>query len=209
MSRWLAAFLCSLLPAPLAAQAAVTQGFPAASDAVIHVAVPTGKVRIETWDRDSITGKSGSTARNAHLVGSGGVNAKFSVESNDAKDAGTARADLTITVPTQQAHVSEFKMIQTATSRQRTPAASWKSSPGPGSITVEDAQGVVSVEDDRCGRIAHPRQWQGRRARRRWSRRAGSGPRHSGGCHRSWAARSILPASRWRRRAHRGRSAAR
>ncbi len=142
MSRRLGLLLCCMLPAPLCAQAVVAQGFPAASDVIIHVLVPAGKVRIETWDRDSIQA-TGTTARNARLVGNGGVNAKFNVESNDAKDAGTARADLTIMVP-RKARVS-IKMTDGDAKATHT-TGELEIITGAGTITVEDAQGVVSVE---------------------------------------------------------------
>ena len=135
--------LLLLLPAPLVAQLPVPHGFAASSNVSMRIWVPAGRVRVETWDRDSI-GVSGTVDKNAHFFGAGGgTGAKLGIENIDPKDTRMARGDLVVTVP-RNAHVwvkmTDGDVIATHT------AGELEVITVTGTITVQDASGVVSVE---------------------------------------------------------------
>lgn len=135
--------LLLLLPAPLAAQLTVPHTIAVANDVSMRIWVPSGKVRVETWDRDSIR-LTGSVGRNAHLFGGGGGRgAKFGIENNDPKDTGMPHGDLVVTVP-RKAHVW-VKMTDGEVTASHT-AGELDVITVTGTITVQDAEGVVSVE---------------------------------------------------------------
>lgn len=143
MSRPFGLALLCVLPMALGAQVAVARGYSATSDVSIRVWVPAGKVRIETWDHDSIQ-VTGNTARNAHFVGFSGAGiAKLAIEGNDPKDTGIPRGDLVVTVP-RKAH-TWVKMTDGDVRAAHT-AGELEIITVTGSIAAEDAQGVVSVE---------------------------------------------------------------
>jgi hypothetical protein len=132
-----------LAPTPLAAQSSLPYTFAVAPDVSMRIWVPTGTVRVETWDHDSIR-VSGSIARGAHFFGGGaGRGAKLGVENYDSTNTTLPHGDLVVTVP-RKAHVW-IKMTDGQVVASKT-AGELDVITVTGSIAVQDAAGVVSVE---------------------------------------------------------------
>jgi DUF4097 and DUF4098 domain-containing protein YvlB len=137
--RW----LLLLAPFCVSAQQRLPATYAVAPTVSLRIWVPSGKVRLESWDRDSIR-VSGTIGRNSSYFGGGsGAGAKFGVENMDPKDTRLAEADLVVTVPRRarvwvkmtdgtfsgQGGGGELEVITVA-----------------GAITVTGATGVVAVE---------------------------------------------------------------
>lgn len=143
MIRRIAAALALLVPAGANAQLPLPHRFVASANVSLRIWVPSGTVRVETWDRDSIM-VTGTIAKSAHFYGGGsGRGAKLGIENNDPKDTRMARGDLVVTVP-RKAHVwvkmTDGEVLATHT------AGELEVITVAGSITIQDASGVVSVE---------------------------------------------------------------
>lgn len=109
----------------------------------MRIWVPEGKLRVETWDRDSIR-VSGKVGRGAHFFGGGsGRSAKVGIEWDDHSNTVLPHGELVVTVP-RMAHVwvkmTDGEMIAINTAGELDVITVT------GSVTVQDAQGVVSVE---------------------------------------------------------------
>ena len=143
MRRWFLGLLVALMPATLPAQMPLPRTFTVASDVSLRIWVPTGTVRLETWDHDSIR-VSGTIAPNSRFFGGGGgKSAKLGVENFDVKDTALARGALVVTVP-RQAHVW-IKMTEGEVTAVGT-AGELEVITVSGSISVKDSKGVVAIE---------------------------------------------------------------
>jgi hypothetical protein len=132
-----------LIPGLLRAQEALPRTFAVARDVALRVWVPSGSVRVETWDRDSIR-VTGTVARNSRFFGGGnGASAKLGVDNTDPKDLTLARGALVVTVP-RLAHVW-IKMTDGAVVAAGT-RGELEVITVAGSIDVTDGVGVVAVE---------------------------------------------------------------
>ena len=140
--RWFG-FTLLLAPWSLAAQLALPYRLAVTPDVSMRIWVPSGTVRVDTWDRDSIriTGTVGPASR--FFAGGTGRAAKLGVESVDLKQTALPSADLVVTVP-RQAHVW-IKMTDGRVTAAHT-AGELEVITVTGTITVQDAAGVVSVE---------------------------------------------------------------
>jgi DUF4097 and DUF4098 domain-containing protein YvlB len=135
------ALLLAIVAAPLSAQ--LPKGYHVTPDVSMRIWVPTGKVRVDTWDRDSIrvTGKLG---RNSHYFGGGsGRGAKLGIEADNPKDTAMPSGDIVVTVP-RKAHVW-IKMTDGDITVTNT-AGELEVYAVTGSVMVQDAAGVTSVE---------------------------------------------------------------
>lgn len=143
MIRRIALLLAFFIPGALQAQLPLPYRFAASGDVSMRIWVPSGTVRVETWDRDSIM-VTGSMNKTSHFFGGGsGRGAKLGVENNDPKDTRMPRGDLVVTVP-RKAHVW-IKMTDGDVTATHT-AGELEVITVAGSVTVQDASGVVSVE---------------------------------------------------------------
>jgi hypothetical protein len=103
MIRWfmaccLAGITSVAAASPLSEQPA-PHGFPATPDCVMRIYVPTGRLIIETWTRDSIAVR-GTVGANASFFGGGDRgHVKFGVEPTRPTDTTLPSADFTVTVP--------------------------------------------------------------------------------------------------------------
>jgi hypothetical protein len=142
MRSWVAiAFLCA--PLPTTAQAVVSHGYAVFPTVSMRIWVPAGSVRVEAWDRDSIR-VQGTTVRGTHFFGAGGgAGAKLGVENDDPAIDLPAHADLVVTVP-RLAHVwvkmTDGQVVAAGTAGQLDVITV------AGTIAIQDARGVVSVE---------------------------------------------------------------
>ena len=138
--------LCAALlfaPAALRAQSTLPHTFAVAPDVSMRIWVPSGSVRVETWDRDSIR-ISGTVGRGAHFfAGGAGHGAKLGVENYDSTSTALPHGDLVVTVP-RKAHVW-IKMTDGQVLANKT-AGELEVITVTGTIAVHDAEGVVSVE---------------------------------------------------------------
>ncbi|MGH7524714.1 MAG: hypothetical protein ACREK8_10440 [Gemmatimonadales bacterium] len=142
MKCWIAIALLGA-PLPLAAQAVVSHAYRVLPTVSLRIWVPAGSIRVETWERDSIR-VQGTTAKGTHFFGaSGGGGAKFGVENDDPAIESPAHGDLVVTVP-RAAHVwikmTDGQVVAAGTAGQLDVITVT------GSIAIQDAQGVVSVE---------------------------------------------------------------
>ena len=135
--------LLVLLAAPIGAQSRIRTGFRATADVSLRIWVPTGLVRVVTWDRDSI-GVEGVTGRNGKFFGgSSGSAAKLGIDARDAKDVTLPGGDLTVSVP-RRARVW-IKMTAGHVDADGV-AGELDAFVVGGSVAVRNTSGVVSVE---------------------------------------------------------------
>lgn len=135
--------LAIVLAAPINAQGPIRAGFRATADVSLRIWVPTGLVRVVTWDRDSIS-VEGVTGRNGKFFGgSGGSNAKLGIDARNLKDPTLPGGDLTVTVP-RGARIW-IKMTAGHIDAVGVTGELDAFVVG-GSVAVRDASGVVSVE---------------------------------------------------------------
>ncbi len=145
--RWQVLLACigALLgPRALQAQQATPlRGFAAAPDVRMRIFVPTGRVRVGVWDRDSIA-ISGTIGKASSMFG-GGTRAyvKFGVEPLRTGDSKLAEADWVVTIP-RKAHLW-VKLTNGEIETDGTSGETELYAIG-GRITVRRASGVVSVE---------------------------------------------------------------
>lgn len=75
------------------------RGFAVTSDVTMRVYVPAGRLRVTTWERDSVH-VSGSTASNSSVFGGGSrTHIKLGVEARITGDSALPRADWVLQVP--------------------------------------------------------------------------------------------------------------
>lgn len=135
--------LLAMLAAPAAAQLPLPYTVAVAPDVSVRVWVPSGSVRVETWDRDSIR-VTGTVDRGVHFFGGGaGHGAKLGVENDDIRSTAIPSGDLTVTVP-RKAHVW-VKMTDGAVHASGT-TGELEVVTVTGTIDVSDASGVVAIE---------------------------------------------------------------
>ena len=119
------------------------RGFAATPTVNMRIFVPSGRVRVTVWDRDSIA-VAGSIGANSSMFGGGRSDyVKFGVEPLRSGDTNPAEADWSVTVP-RRAHVW-VKMTVGTIETVGTSGELELYAVG-GSITVRQASGVVSVE---------------------------------------------------------------
>jgi len=90
-----------LAPSATRAQTAVatTRGFRATSDVTMRIYVPSGRIRLSVWSRDSIDVK-GTIAASSQMFGGGSrTHVKFGVEPRVSGDSALPRADWEVSVP--------------------------------------------------------------------------------------------------------------
>ena len=135
--------ICVVCPVLLGAQAPVSAMYAVSPDVSMRIWVPEGTVRVEVWDRDSVR-VTGSVVRGAHFFGGGsGQSAKFGVEWDDHNRTALPHGEFVVTVP-RKAHVW-VKMTNGTVTATGT-AGEFEAITVSGSIAVQDAKGVVSVE---------------------------------------------------------------
>lgn len=143
MIRRLVAFLFACGAVPAAAQSPVRQGFAVAADASLRIWVPTGRVRLSTWDRDSVR-VTGTMGKGAEWFGGGnGSHGKLGVELRDRMSGKLAQADLVIVVP-RRAHVW-IKMTSGDVAAQGT-RSELEIVTVAGRVEVRDARGTVAID---------------------------------------------------------------
>ena len=119
------------------------RGFSTSATVNMRIYVPTGRVRIAVWDRDSVN-VSGVTGQSASMFGGGShENLKLGVESVRTGDAKMPDADWLVTVP-RKARVW-VKMTTGVIETDGTAGEVELYAVG-GSISVKRAIGVTSVE---------------------------------------------------------------
>ena len=124
------------------------RGFHATPTVNLRVFVPTGRVRIGVWDRDSIM-VSGTIGAASSMFGGGRADyVKFGVAPLRTDDPNLAEADWLVTVP-RRAHVW-VKMTVGSIETDSTEGELELYAVG-GSISVRRASGVVSVESIDAG----------------------------------------------------------
>ena len=134
---------CALVPVLLRAQTPVSAMYAVSSDVSLRIWVPEGTVRVDVWDHDSVR-VTGTVVRGAHYFGGGsGGGAKFGVEWDDHNRTTLPHADFVVTVP-RKAKVW-VKMTDGDIVAANT-AGEFEAITVTGSIVVQDAKGVVSVE---------------------------------------------------------------
>ena len=119
------------------------RGFAASPTVNMRIFVPSGRVRVTVWDRDSIA-IAGSIGANSSMFG-GGRNdyVKFGVEPLRTGDTKPAEADWSVIVP-RRAHV--WVKMTIGTIETTGTLGELELYAVGGSITVRQASGVVSVE---------------------------------------------------------------
>lgn len=143
MIRRLIALALLLGAAPAAAQTPIRDGFAVAPDVSLRVWLPTGRVRLSTWDKDSVhvTGVAGKGA--LWFGGGRGSHAKLGVELRDRMSGKLAYGELDIIVPAR-AHLW-IKMTSGDVSVQGT-RGELEVVTVAGRVDVRDARGVVAVD---------------------------------------------------------------
>jgi DUF4097 and DUF4098 domain-containing protein YvlB len=137
------AALLGVVALPLTAQLPLPYGFAVSPSVSLRIWVPAGKVRVDTWDRDSIR-VTGAVGAHTHLFGAASQSgAKLGIESDKPGDPALPFADIVVTVP-RRAHVW-VKMTDGAVTATNT-SGELEVYTVTGSVTVQDAAGVVSVE---------------------------------------------------------------
>ena len=130
-------------PAASARNPVTIRGFAATATVNMRIFVPSGRVRVTVWDRDSIAVAGTIGASSAMFGGGRNDYVKLGVEPLRTGDTNPAEADLSVTVP-RRAHVW-VKMTVGAIEASGTAGELELYAVG-GSITVRQASGVVSVE---------------------------------------------------------------
>ena len=133
----------AIATAPLRAQVRVHRGMPASPAISMRVWVPSGKVRIAVWSRDSID-ITGTVSATASVFGGGNRDfAKFGVEPIRTGDTRLPEADWVVTVP-RAAHV--WVKMTAGTIETDSTAGGLELYTVGGKIVVQHASGVTSVE---------------------------------------------------------------
>ncbi len=134
---------CAQASSPPSPKPPTMRGFAATPTVNMRIFVPSGRVRVTVWDRDSIA-VAGSIGANSSMFGGGRSDyVKFGVEPLRSGDTNPAEADWSVTVP-RRAHVW-VKMTVGTIETVGTSGELELYAVG-GSITVRQASGVVSVE---------------------------------------------------------------
>ena len=120
-----------------------SRGFATTSDVTMRLYVPSGRLTVETWDRDSVH-LEGQLGANASLFGGGArTHIKLGIEARSNADSTLPQASLQVRVP-RRARVW-IKMIdgsmQVSGTREELEAYTVR-----GSIVVRDVAGNTSVE---------------------------------------------------------------
>lgn len=140
---WRAMVVVAVVASPLCAQERVHRGLSASPSVSMRVFVPSGKVRIAVWNRDSID-VSGTVSATGSVFGGGNREyAKFGVEPVRTGDTRLPDADLVVTVP-RAAHIW-VKMTAGTIETDGTSGEIELYTVG-GRIAVQRASGVTSVE---------------------------------------------------------------
>lgn len=119
------------------------RGFHVSPTVSMRVYVPMGRVRVRTWDRDSIA-VTGTVGASGTMFGGGDrEHVKFGVEAARTGDASLASADLLVTVPRRarlwvKTTVADIDVTGTAGELEVYAVG--------GSISVRQASGVLSLE---------------------------------------------------------------
>lgn len=119
------------------------RGFAVSASVNMRVYVPTGRVRIAVWDRDSVN-VSGTTGAMSSMFGGGDRDhLKMGIESIRTGDSKMPEADWLVTVP-RKAHV--WVKMTTGVIETEGTAGELELYAVGGSISVKRASGVTSVE---------------------------------------------------------------
>ncbi|MEO5799757.1 MAG: DUF4097 family beta strand repeat-containing protein [Gemmatimonadales bacterium] len=141
--KWIALMLLLLASARASAQEKVQRTFAVGPAVSLRIWLPSGHVRVETWDKDSI-GVVGSVAKGSTFFAGGGqTGAKLGVEQPNKRATTLANGDLVVTVP-RRAQVfikATNAIIETAHTYGDIELLTVG-----GKVTVEEAHGVVSIE---------------------------------------------------------------
>ena len=119
------------------------RGFSASATVSMRIYVPTGRIRIRTWDRDSIAITGTIGARSEMFGGGDRDHVKLGVEPIRTGDPALASADLLVTVP-RRARL--WIKATVATIDVQGIAGELEAYAVGGSITVQNASGVISLE---------------------------------------------------------------
>lgn len=141
--RALPLLLLGCLAAKLQAQEVVTRSFAVAPTVGLRIWLPSGRVRLETWSRDSIR-VVGSVAKGSNFFGGGrGESAKLGVDQPNPSATNLARGDLVVTVPVR---AKVWIKATDATIDASHTGGDLEIFTVGGRVTVREASGVVSVE---------------------------------------------------------------
>lgn len=125
------------------AQDRVHRSFSVNPTVSLRIWLPSGRVRLETWDKDSIL-VEGTVAKGSNFFGGGGQgSAKLGVEQPNKRSTTLARGELVVTVP-RRAQVF-VKATDAIIETSHTYGDLELLTVG-GRVTVDDAHGVVSIE---------------------------------------------------------------
>lgn len=138
----LGTFLALATSAPSAAQS-VSRGYAVTADATVRLYVPSGTLRVEAWDRDSVH-MTGTLGANASVFGGGArTHVKLGVEAHSMTDGTLPQATLLVRVP--RAARVWVKMIdgtmEVAGTRSELEAYLVQ-----GAVSVHDVQGTTTIE---------------------------------------------------------------
>lgn len=139
----LALLLAAWPSGPARAQTQVQQDFAASSRVALRIWVPTGRVRLRTWDHDSVQVRGTAAAGSSYFGGGGGTGAKLGVEAKNRLDGSLAEADLLVTVP---AGARVWIKMTTGVVEASGTAGELEVITVGGSVLVDRARGVVAVE---------------------------------------------------------------
>jgi len=109
----------------------------------MRVYVPSGRVRIVAWDRDSIDIDGSIGANAVFFGGGGGSHAKMGVDSRNPKDSALAHADVTVSVPRR---ARAWVKLTSGTIDAAGVTGELELYAVGGAISVQRGSGVVSVE---------------------------------------------------------------
>lgn len=141
--KWLPLLFLASLAASASAQEKVQRTFGVSPTVSLRIWLPSGRVRLETWDKDSIQ-VVGSTAKGSNFFGGGGQgSAKVGVEQPNKRSTSLARGELVVTVP-RRAQVF-IKATDALIEAAHTYGDLELLTVG-GRVTVSDAHGVLSIE---------------------------------------------------------------
>lgn len=125
------------------AQEQVHRTFAVDATVSLRIWLPSGRVRLETWDKDSVRAV-GYTAKGSHFFGGGGQrSAKLGVDQQASRANSLARGELVVTVP-RRAQVW-IKATDAVIESAHTYGDLEILTVG-GRVTVVDARAVVSIE---------------------------------------------------------------
>jgi hypothetical protein len=119
------------------------RGYHVTADVTMRIYVPAGRLRLVTWNRDSVDVTGTTSARTTVFGGGSNTHVKFGVEPATPGDTVLPRVDWTVTVP--RAARVWVKMIDGSIETTGT-TGELELYTVRGQITVQQAAGVTSIE---------------------------------------------------------------